>query len=180
MCQNMICQFVNDGNTQHVFNLCIFGRGKNGGIVKNRLVTIKYEVHVENGVKKEVCKALFMNIFGVSRGKLDVIVQKKRSVDTGIIPPDNRGKHQSTNKLTEERAYILQFIEKFPKYESHYGRRHTDKKYLANNLNLSIFYDLYKDERTKANHKPASIWLFSQIFNETGYKFKSPQIDRYM
>jgi len=62
-------------------------------------------------------------------------------------------------------------IEKYPKYQSHYSRRHTNKIYLQCHLNIKKLYEEYKLE--KNGNKCGSYDLFKEVFNKTGYKFKN-------
>jgi len=42
---------------------------------------------------------------------------------------DNRGHHKPHNNIAQEKEVMTSHIEKYPKYQSHYSRRHTNKFY---------------------------------------------------
>lgn len=41
---------------------------------------------------------MFQNVYGIGRGKVDVIIQKKKATSTGVIPPTGSGLHEPHNK----------------------------------------------------------------------------------
>ncbi|CAK1584379.1 unnamed protein product [Parnassius mnemosyne] len=47
--------------------------------------------------------------------------------------------------------YVEDFMNKFLTYESHYSRRYTTKKYLHQDLNITLLYNLYKEDVAKKN-----------------------------
>jgi len=119
---------------------------------------------------------MFQSVYGVTRGKIDLLIQKKKFSDSGTLQQlDNRGRHEPHNKMTEEKEEMRNHIEKYPKYQSHYSRRHTNKFYLQCHLNIKKLYEEYKLE--KNGNKCGSYDLFKEVFNKTGYKFKKPKLD---
>jgi len=51
----------------------------------------------------------------------------------------------ATNKISNDKlTKVIEHINSFPSYESHYTRKSNDKKYLSTNLNLQKIYELYK------------------------------------
>lgn len=150
------------------------GRGKNG-ISHDHLVTVLYVIQIENQ-NITVCKKMFQSVYGVTRGKIDLLIQKKKFSDSGTLQQlDNRGHHEPHNKMTEEKEEMRNHIEKYPKHQSHYSRRHTNKLYLQCHLNIKKLYEEYKLE--KNGNKCGSYDLFKEVFNKTGYKFKKPKLD---
>ncbi|CAG5021799.1 unnamed protein product [Parnassius apollo] len=122
-----------------------------------------------------------MKTFGEGRGFIDEIVKKKKNSSSAsvIVKADQRGLRDPGNKRSDhDIQYVKNFIDKFPAYESHYSRRHTNKKYLHQDLNMKILYKLYKDEYVKDNGEeglpPVSITLFRSIFKTLNLKFKKP------
>ena len=60
---------------------------------------------------------------------------------------EKRGKNTAVNRISEEgRNHVKDFIDRFPKYESYYGRTHSKKKYLNPNVNLAKMYRMYRIE----------------------------------
>ncbi|KAL4127150.1 hypothetical protein QTP88_011348 [Uroleucon formosanum] len=143
----------------------------------DRQITVKYCLQID-GKQEQICKKLFQNTYGIGRGKIDVMVHKKRSSTTGISPTSGRGLHQPHNYNAEAREIILNHIKSFPTYESHYLIKHTSLLYLSSSLNIQKMYDLYKEYCHENNiNNISSYWLYRTIFSETGLKFKVPYID---
>lgn len=119
-----------------------------------------------------VCKKMFQNIYRIKRGRVDVMIQKKKKVSiTGISPKSGTGAHTSHNFLQEERTHILNHIKSFPAYESH-SRKNTSLLYLSPNLNIQNMFDLYKEQCVSNGKDYPSNWLYRDVFGETGLKFK--------
>lgn len=77
-------------------------------------------------MQKNVPKCLWY----LGRGRLDVIINnKKKKSKTGISPQSGKGKSQ--NFQQEERVKILNHIQSFPAFESHYSRKNTSRLYLS-------------------------------------------------
>lgn len=82
-------------------------------------------------------------------------------------PVDKRGKQTSWNKTPNDKINeVVNFIQKFPTYESHYSRvKNPNRKYLAPELSLGKLYELYKKENGNiANATPVSMHIFTQVF----------------
>lgn len=152
------------------------GRGKKD-IQHKREISVNYLLTIKENQTIKVCKKMFSHVQGLSRAQVDNLVSKKKSSKTGFIDPDCRGKHEPKNKKTEERNFIRQFIDAYPKYESHYSRKRSKKLYLPSNLNIKKMYDEYKDLKKKASETHVSYDVFKQVFKETGYAFKAPKVD---
>jgi len=121
---------------------------------------------------------MFQNTYGISRGKVDVMILKKRSSATGISSTTGKGAHKPHNFNIDIRTRILNHIKSFPLQESHYARKRTSRLYLSSSLNISKMYDLYKDYCHQNGFKDeSSYWLYRTVFSETGLKFKLPYVD---
>lgn len=79
---------------------------------------------------------------------------------------EQRGRSTPRNK-TDERDlhFVRDFINRFPKYESHYGRSESMKMYLAPNLNMTKIYKEYQLVCDFQNRKALSIKIFRRVFN---------------
>lgn len=101
-----------------------------------RNITVKYEIKINN-CRFVVCKKMYQCVFGITRGKIDISVQKLRACEgSSFSEIDQGGRHEPTNKMNEERTAMKQHIEKYPKYNMHYSRRDTNKLYLPSHLNI--------------------------------------------
>lgn len=153
------------------------GRSKSGE-EHFRSITAKYEIKINN-CRVAVCKKMYQCVYGITRGKIDVCVQKLRACEgSSFSKIDQRGRHEPKNKMNEERTAMKQHIEKYPKYNSHYSRRDTNKQYLPSHLNIKKMFDEYKrDAELSGKTKYGSYELFKQVFHQTGYTFKQPKVD---
>lgn len=62
--------------------------------------------------------------------------------------------HQQTKIPETAKDIIRKHISKYPAYDSHYSRERTRKKYLGNDLNISIMYSMYLSECKERNIAP--------------------------
>lgn len=109
----------------------------------------------------KVCKEFFQHLFKISDRR---ITRALRSKIVGTTPPkDDRGKSAAVNKvLNEKRIEVINFIKRFPTSTLHYSRnKNLNKNYLSSNLNITIMYNLYKQE----HNDPVSMYTFRQIFD---------------
>lgn len=136
------------------------------GIKHNRQITAHYSLKLNNGNVEIVCKNMFQSVYCLTKFKVDYLVEKLKHCPAPVTSlKDQRGLHEPKNKKIEERKAMLEHIEKYPKYERHYSRRDTQKKYLQSHLNIRILYNEYKIEHPHA----ASYDLFREVFKSTGY-----------
>lgn len=170
-----LCERMEISNTKYSAK----GRGKSD-LTHDRLVTVSYSIIVENK-KHNVCKLMFMSAYGVTRGKLDILIEKKRASSYGVIDVDMRGKQTPPNKTSDEEInLILQFIDKYPRHESHYARRDnsSEKIFLPSHLSIKIMYKEYLQWREENGfEKSVGYDTFKKFFKTKGYKFKEPLID---
>ncbi|CAH2100749.1 unnamed protein product [Euphydryas editha] len=79
-----------------------------------------YTVPNSNRLATTVCKDFFKKVFAVSDGRITRVLKTKLSIPTPPIDK-RRAFHVPVNKTTEEKVQKAKtFIDKFPKYESHY------------------------------------------------------------
>ena len=119
---------------------------------------------IKNQQKLEVCQGFFVTTLDISEGFIRGII-KKRS-DQNIIESDRRGRHPPGVKRPDDnKAFIINHINKFPRVPSHYCRKDTNKEYLPGDVNLQTMYDLYAEECQELGIVTEKIWLYRQIFN---------------
>lgn len=148
-------------------------REKNTIAPRNRIYSYRYFLNI-NGERTVVCQKCFKATLGENDRFLKTVISKKNESTGTVIGQDLRGRKASTRKISEERKNeVLTHINSFPAYESHYSRKHTSKKYLEADLNLTTMYKLYAAE----NLQPVSLSKYSGIFHTLGLKFKKPQLD---
>lgn len=91
---------------------------------------------------------------------------------SGIVEENKRGKNIKYNKHTQNTPdEVKQFILSIPSYESHYSRRHSEKRYLPSFHTISSLYQVYKVKHSKPVGRPT----FEQIFQELNLSIKVPK-----
>lgn len=84
----------------------------------------------------------FLKCLQVSPARVYSAIGSTRNNPTG---KENRGRGPPKNKATlQQKKWIKDFINQFPKYESHYCRKETDRKYLSPTLNVITLYREFK------------------------------------
>lgn len=122
-----------------------------------------YSLVKEDGGEAKVCKSFFKKVLAVSDGRITRALSNKNK---SITPPrDKRGTAKKSYKKTPEVKIqkIVEFINKFPPYTSHYSRKkNPNRKYLSPSLNKTILYNLYNEQNP--DHK-VSPYIFSGVFD---------------
>lgn len=126
-----------------------------------------------------VCKDFFLKTLDVSE-KFARSAGGHTSSELGITPSSKKGRHAPQNKVPESsKDKIREHIDSFPKLESHYSRKDTNKLYLEGSLNLPKMYALYK-EKCEQEWKiiPEKQSLYRTVFdNEFNLAFHTPKKD---
>ncbi|CAH0397337.1 unnamed protein product [Chilo suppressalis] len=135
---------------------------------------------VVNSESQKVCKVMFLNTLCIGDKFLKLSLVKQ--LDCGLVAPDQRGKHIPSNKSP---AVVIQsvidHINMYPNYESHYSREKSKRKFLGPNLNVPTMYKQYKEwmaEKEIPSNLVAKDWLYRNIFNtKFNLSFKLPSVD---
>lgn len=144
-----------------------------------RKFTYKYRLIVNSECIK-VCRVMFLNTLCIGEKFLKLSVEKQ--LDGGLVAPDRRGKHTPANKsppvVTQS---VIDHINMYPNYESHYSREKSKRKFLGPDLNIPTMYKQYK-EWMAGKEAPANLvakeWLYRNVFNtKFNLSFKLPSID---
>lgn len=143
---------------------------------KERKFVYSYRLLDSDGNRQEVCQSFFLNCLQVNSSRV------YRTIKTIISNPtaeDHRGNQPSINKTNwRDKKYAKEFIAKFPKYKSHYGRTDSDRDYLAPYLNLRKIYREYQTITQFRQRPVLSEHIFREIFNtEFNLAFKRPKTD---
>lgn len=122
-----------------------------------------------------VCQQFFVNTLNVNKGRVYYYF-KNNSHKPTITPGKSRhGTHQKKVISDKQKHEIRDHINRFPVVESHYCRKHSNKQYLYQGLNLAIMYRLYVEE----TEDPAKLSFYRHIFNyEFNLSFFKPKKDR--
>lgn len=135
-----------------------------------------YTLIDENGVNKVVCRDFFLQCLQINSSRVFSAI---KSSTINPSAKETRGQGVPVNKTKEAaKNGVRTFINSIPKYESHYGRSSSQRKYLYHNLNLTKLYDEYKESRQFRNEHFVSHYIFSEIFNtEYNLSFKRRHTD---
>jgi len=143
--------------------------------------SVAYYLPLEES-KKRVCKNMFLKTLSISnRAVLTAIANK---TEAGIFAgSDGRGCQPSRNKTAVEvMNAVHEHISSFPKTESHYCRKDTNRQYLESGLTVKKMYSLYLDMCKKKYgemHKPVSEAIYRRTFvEEYNLGFYHPKKDQ--
>ena len=106
-----------------------------------------YRIRVKENdqtVEKPVCYKAFLNIHGISKGKLEHL--QKALKETGMTPKDKRGQHSSKLRSLPDTTYqhVFDHINSFKGRLSHYSLGDSKKLYLPEELNIKKMFDMFK------------------------------------
>jgi len=114
-----------------------------------------------------VCRDTFVKSLKISTRRVHTAIVKKLSGDLR----DKCGKHNNRRKVPDERLQkVIQHINAFPRYKSHYTRATNSKEFLNPELSVAKMYSLYKE----TENEPVSMSLYRNIFyKHFNLKFKA-------
>lgn len=112
-----------------------------------RKVSFKYVVNIQCQ-EYEVCKTAFCGLHGIKKARVERLGNHKSKPGHSTPPIDRRGKSEGSRRNMSENLVnqVKGHINSFPKRISHYSRRHSGKKYLPSDLNVSKMHDLYLEK----------------------------------
>lgn len=138
---------------------------KKDGIPSRRFFSRNFHVTV-NGVDTEVCKQAFLNMHGVSNGRLDRLLKKKQEIgNTGF---DARGRHNNkVNKIPLEKIQLVRkHIDSVRQKAGYTGKRKPKKvELLPGVLNIRTMYRSYKEEMLLKGLEPVCEYRYRKIFH---------------
>jgi len=145
----------------------------------HRQVSAQYNVII-NGSRARVCKTAFQHLYGVTRGKLNHIIdQQKAGLPTAR--PSNRGHHLTRpNKVSEDRReFVKAHIRSYPAEMSHYSRAcNPNRMYLSSTLTVNSMYEMYVEKCHSEHETPVSSSMYRNIFvSDFNLGFGSPKTD---
>ena len=140
--------------------------------VSKRPAKILYKI-IHAGIEYEVCREGFLNIFGIKRGKLEVILNKIRETKaaSGVIPEDKRGKTVPVNKIVGPVSDCMhEFIRELPVVSSHYTRAKAPlRQYLPAGGSITGLYSEFQ-LWMRINHPDVNV-VSGNFFRKTFTKY---------
>lgn len=160
-----------------------------------RGTTMHYFIKI-NSERKEVCKTMFCNTFGlgewsvrnwamsgqqhgmrpVSKNDAGELTTRQKDSSDNNVEPRNRVKDK---KIKQSKCFAVQFIDSLPKMPSHYCRRDTLKVYLEPVIeSKQQLYRLYTEKCKESNMDFVCRFTFSEILTEKNIGLFKPKKDR--
>ncbi|KAL0127565.1 hypothetical protein PUN28_003086 [Cardiocondyla obscurior] len=91
-----------------------------------------------------VCKSMFLSTFALSEKFVRHVMKKKRMSTSGILEPDQRGRHTPKTKKSEDvKERVREHIRSFPTEKPTNPNDHSGICYLNSNLNIAAMHKLY-------------------------------------
>lgn len=128
-----------------------------------RSYSITYFLPID-GVRKKVCKSMFLNTLGIKKGVVDIAMQKRSKEN--VAAADGRGKGKSPSLDPAIVEGIKTHIKSFPCVPSHYCRAGTARKYLDSSLNLATMYRMYSQHCNDVDQPKAKLSAYRKIFRD--------------
>lgn len=129
-----------------------------------RKFTYKYHLIVNSECKK-VCRVMFLNTLYIGEKFLKISLEKR--LHGGLVAPGQRAKHSPANKSPPVVIQsVIDHINMYPSYESHYSRVKSQRKFLGPDLNFPTMYKQYKEwmaEKEIPANLVAKEWLYRNI-----------------
>lgn len=115
-----------------------------------RQATVCFSLPDGNGDVVQVCRNTFMHVFGISKRRIETLVKAKKNGE--VVFKEKRGNKAQNSKFSAADVdLIIEHVNSFPRNESHYGRRKSNKEYLSQDLNISRLYRAFKDRHQDSN-----------------------------
>lgn len=142
--------------------------------------SVKYFIPVLGGQTVQVCRAVFLDTFGIDKSRVNLIANKVFNGELDI--GDGRGGCRRGDNKIYWKQKIKEHINSFPTETGHYNRSDApNRRYLSSDLNISMMYreflKNYCDSETNAKPNVSRRW-YSDIFNKDfNLSFKQPRTD---
>lgn len=129
------------------------------------------------GSQQQVCLGFLLKCLQITRTR---IYNAATTIKINESTKDLRGNFPTRKTEDHEILFVKEFIDSFPRYESHYKLSHFNKKYLSPFWNIKRLYREYclKFNFEYPTLKTVSEWKFRQIFNtEFNLSFARLKVD---
>lgn len=143
--------------------------------IKRKLFTHEYHLTDKKGVMHPVCQSFFLQCLKVSKTSL---YRALRSNVTNENAVEVRGRFSNRKTDTNDLKFLCNFIQSFPRYESHYSSSKSHVEYLNPSLNIIRMYREYCLVCRFHKMKILSEWIFRNTFNtKFNLRFQRPKVD---
>ena len=119
----------------------------------------------------------FLKTLDISNKRFTTICKKTDAI--GICAKDQRGTGPGRKMEPARRKLVMEHIQMFPRYTSHYSRKsNLNTRYLSPELNIKKMFSLYKEYCTEKNATPVKESYYRYIFNtQFNLRFHRPNSD---
>lgn len=154
--------------------------------ISKRSQTLVYYLKL-NGIKKQVCKKMFLNTLGLKERMVSNWILSESEVGIPLIETNRekslRGKQKSTSipnaQGITQIEHLNSFFEMIPKLPSHYCRSSTKKLYLEPVFkSKSHVYEVYTKKCNEDNIQAVSKTLFMNTFEALNLSIWKPKKDK--
>lgn len=115
-----------------------------------RQCTIWFSLPDRNGDVLQVCKNTFMHVFAITKRRIETLVTAKKKGEVAYT--EKRGNKAQRSKFTvADVDLVIEHVNSFPRDESHYGRKKSNKEYLSQDLNINRLYRAFKEKYSDSN-----------------------------
>ncbi|CAH1710610.1 unnamed protein product [Aphis gossypii] len=125
------------------------------------------------GNELKCVRSVFLSTLDETNRFVSEVLENKNSYLSGVTTTDKRGKHTCAQIAQVKLDDVINHINRFPAYESHYTRRENDKKYLPSHLNMTKMYYLYCENVDG----PVSRKIYESEFKKMKLSFKERKTD---
>lgn len=151
-------------------------------VSSRRGYTVNYKIKLAGKDTIQICKVAFLNIHGLqkNRGRVENIVNSiKKGLSTPKLDGRRTHKHHKLKYNDQQINFVKSFINKLPKYESHYSRNDNHNTvFMTMEYTVQKCYEVYKQECVDQKVNYVSSDKFRRIFTEEfNIKFKNPKTD---
>ena len=124
-----------------------------------------------------VCRSYFTSTLGIGRKTVECAFMRR---SMSLTPVDKRGRRTPHNKTPDaDLDTVRKHIEAFPRVESHYTRKDSNREYLNSDLSINKMYSLYKEEQQKKGKRAVKCKVYRTIFcEEHNLAFHKPKKDQ--
>lgn len=135
--------------------------------LKNRKFSNQYYLCDGFGKQHRVCLAFLLTCLQIHKSRIHSALNQAVKNE---VAKDFRGSSSGRKTKDSDVAFVKEFIEQFPRYESHYKIAHSNIKYLSPFWNIKRLYREYCikfnfNYRQNPDKIPVSEWKFRDIFN---------------
>lgn len=148
-------------------------RKKAQGLLAHKQISISYFLKNRTGKSIRVCQPFFTAVLGITKHRTNSIA---KVLLQGGVPKENRGGDRVSNKTTNKKELVRNFIKKLKGRESHYNRNKSKRMYLSANLSIAKLRKMFNHQNLPENW--VSYSMFRNIFvNDFNIGFSSPASD---